>query len=210
MTKRLNELFGLITPCNLFADVGCDHGFISEIVLKNQMANKVIISDISKKSLLKAEILLKDYGNKVVSVVSDGFKSYTEVPNQAVIAGMGGEEIIKILTNSNFLPNRLILNPMKNVDKVRRCLIKNGYKILKDYCIFDGKFYDLILCEKGEDYYTEKEYIFGRDNLKSKSHDFIEKLKFYKKYYTQAIKNGATDGDLKEKLAQIEGVLNEN
>ncbi len=210
MTKRLNELFSLIKNCDLFADVGCDHGFISQMVLDYGKAKKVIISDVSKKSLQKAENLLKDYGDKVISIVSDGFNAYTKIPDQAIIAGMGGEEIIKILQASKFLPNRLILNPMKNVDKVRKFLITNGYKILKDYTILDSKFYDLILCEKGEDNYTQLEYIFGRDNLKNKSVDFIEKLKFYKKFYQDAINNGGKDKDLKIKLAQIEGVLNEN
>ncbi len=210
MTKRLNELFSLISNCELFADVGCDHGFISQMVLDSNRAKKVIISDVSKKSLKKAEILLKDYGDRVISIVSDGFDGYDFKPDQAIIAGMGGEEIIKILSSSKFLPNKLILNPMKNVDKVRRFLHKVGYKILKDFTIFDGKFYDLISCEKGEDCYTELEYLFGRDNLISKTDDFIKKLKFYKKRYQDAIKNGAKDDDLIEKLAQIEGVLNEN
>ncbi|MBQ9781981.1 MAG: SAM-dependent methyltransferase, partial [Clostridia bacterium] len=119
MTKRLNELFSLIKSCDLFADVGCDHGFISQMVLDFGKAKKVIISDVSKKSLQKAEHLLKDYGNRVQSFVSDGFNGYDQIPDQAIIAGMGGEEIIKILQASKFLPNRLILNPMKNSDKVR-------------------------------------------------------------------------------------------
>ena len=210
MTKRLNQLFSLISKCRTFADVGCDHGFISKRVLDTEKAEKVIISDISKPSLKKAENLLKNYGDRVISVVSDGFNSYDDKPDQAIIAGMGGEEIIKILSSSEFVPDRLILNPMKNADKVRRFLHSVGYKILKDYTIFDGKFYDLILCERGRDSYSEIEYIFGRDNLIYKTKDFMDKLKFYKKRYQDAIKKGATDQDLLEKLSQIEGVLNEN
>ncbi len=210
MTKRLNEIYSLITNCNVFADVGCDHGFISQLVLQNQKANKVIISDVSKKSLKKAETLLKDYNDKVVSIVSDGFNNYNINPNQVVIAGMGGEEIIKILQATNFIFERLILNPMKNVDKVRKFLHEKGYKIVKDYTIFDGKFYDLIACERGSDSYTELEYAFGRDNLIEKSSDFIKKLNFYKNYYQTAIDNGANDEFLKQKLAQIKGILNEN
>ena len=133
MTKRLNQLFSLISKCRTFADVGCDHGFISKMVLDTEKAEKVIISDISKPSLKKAENLLKNYGDRVISVVSDGFNSYDDKPDQAIIAGMGGEEIIKILSSSEFVPDRLILNPMKNADKVRRFLHSVGYKILKDY-----------------------------------------------------------------------------
>ncbi len=210
MTKRLNELFSLITSCRLFADVGCDHGFISQLVLENDKANKVIISDVSKKSLKKAETLLKGYGDRVESIVSDGFEGYIDCPDQAIIAGMGGEEIIKILSKTKFFIDKLILNPMKNVEKVRRFLIEKGYKIVKDYTILDGKYYDIIVCEKGEDCYSELEYQFGRDNLLYKGEDFIKKLKFYKKYYQNAIDNGAKDDYLLQKLAQIKRILNEN
>jgi tRNA A22 N-methylase len=209
MTKRLNEIYSLISSGKAFGVVGCDHGYIAERVLKEGKFKKVIISDISSKSLLKAKNLLKKYGESVESIVSDGFKEYSVVPNEAVIAGMGGEEICQILLSSDKLPNRLILNPMKNTIKVRKTLHSLNYKILKDYTIFDGKFYDIILAEKGEDTYTEKEYIFGRDNLKNRHIDFINKLLFYKNLYENALKN-SEDLELKTKLDHINEVLNEN
>ena len=48
MTKRLQLLFDEIENCEVFADVGCDHGYIAEAVLKSCKSEKVIISDIEK------------------------------------------------------------------------------------------------------------------------------------------------------------------
>lgn len=176
--SRLDILFDLIGEGEVFADVGCDHGYIAEMVLKSGKYKKVILSDISKKSLDKAVNLLSTYGDRVEFIVSDGFDNYIAQPDGAIIAGMGGEEIVKILSG-NILPNNLVLAPQKNTDKVRKILLDKGYKILKDFTFYSqGKFYDAISAEKGEDFYSPKELIFGRDNLSEKPDGFIRKIKF--------------------------------
>ena len=176
--SRLDILFDLIGEGEVFADVGCDHGYIAEMVLKSGKYKKVILSDISKKSLDKAINLLSSYGDRVEFVVSDGFNGYTTVPDGAIIAGMGGEEIVKILSG-DILPNKLVLAPQKNTDKVRKILLDRGYKILKDFTFYSqNKFYDAISAEKGKDFYSPKELIFGRDNLNEKPDGFIKKIKF--------------------------------
>ena len=176
--SRLDILFDLISQGKVFADVGCDHGYIAEMVLKSNKYEKVILSDISSKSLEKAVNLLQGYGDRVKFIVSDGFSSYDELPDEAIIAGMGGEEIVKILSGK-ILPNKLVLAPQKNTYKVRRLLLDSGYKILKDFTFYSqGKFYDAIKAEKGEDFYTPDELIFGRDNVKYRPDGFIKKVEF--------------------------------
>ena len=175
MTDRLKRIFEEIPPCSSFADVGCDHGYIAEKMLESGKCNHVIISDISAPSLKKAEKLLKRYidSGLVRSICRDGLNGISEVET-VLIAGMGGEEIIKILTQSAFLPKVLVLQPMKNVDKVRKKLFSLGYGITKDFLFYDKKYYNLIICKLGYNSspYTEKEIIFGRDNLLNKSEDF--------------------------------------
>ena len=175
MTDRLKRIFEEIPPCSSFADVGCDHGYIAEKMLESGKCNHVIISDISAPSLKKAEKLLKRYidSGAAHSVCTDGLNGISEVET-VLIAGMGGEEIIKILTQSAFLPKVLVLQPMKNVDKVRKKLFSLGYGITKDFLFYDKKYYNLIICKLGYNSspYTEKEIIFGRDNLLNKSEDF--------------------------------------
>ena len=184
MTKRLQLLFDEIENCEVFADVGCDHGYIAEAVLKSGKSEKVIISDISEKSLQKAKTLLcEKYADRVKAVVADGFDGIDDKIDEALIAGMGGEEIAGILTRANNLPKRLILSPQHNSDKVRIALLNLGYYIKKDTSFTDGKLYYLIVAEKFEgqfaeksinkkQVYTDDEICFGRDNINTKNTDF--------------------------------------
>ena len=188
---RLQEIFSNIERAGTFADVGCDHGFISEMVIKNGLANKVVITDISAPSLKKAEKLLENEIKKgrVKSYCTDGLKSVKEDIDECLIAGMGGKEIISILENAVKKPERLILQPMKNVDAVRVFLVENGYKILKDYVFFDKKFYDLIAAVKGEDSLTANEIEFGRTNLSEKGEAFRKRIKIKMSKITERLKN---------------------
>lgn len=178
MTKRLTEIFSVLPECEVFADIGCDHGYISYEMLKSEKAKKVLFSDISENCLQKAQTLLVEYidSNRAFGYVTSGFEKlpYSDL---ALIAGMGGEEINAIINNAKMLPEMLVLQPMKNTEKVRENLIKKGYKLEKDYTFKDRKkFYDLIFARKGDDFLTQEELYFGRTNLQQKPLAFIEKI----------------------------------
>lgn len=181
MTDRLNKIFAVLKKCSVFADIGCDHGYIAKAMLDSGKCDKVIISDISEKCLSKARDLLGDYAaqNRVDSVVSDGFEKISAC-DQALIAGMGGEEITAIIESAklqNKLPEKLVLQPMKNCDKVRLCAVNAGYKIESDKIFKSGgKFYNLIVLSFGKDALTEEEIAFGRDNVRDLPEDFKEMI----------------------------------
>lgn len=175
MSKRFNILLSLIPDCRVFADVGCDHGYMSYEMLKNRNCDRVIVSDISAECLKKAETLLQEtFPDKFTAVVSDGFENVGNC-DCALIAGMGGDTISDILAAAaGRLPEYLVLQPMKNSQRVRRDLVSLGYEILRDYTFRDGKFYDVILAKKGgNETYTADDYAYGRDNLTEKGEDFI-------------------------------------
>ena len=174
LTLRLKTLLDELGSCKTFADVGCDHGYIAENMLKYGKCEFAYITDISAICLKKAENLLAlEYDGRYKAIVCNGLKGVPKV-DQALIAGMGGEIICDILENADYLPDRLVLQPMKNPEKVRLKALNLGYKLIKDYTFKDEKFYDLIVCEKGEDFYSNDELVFGRDNLRCKGQAFIE------------------------------------
>lgn len=201
LNKRLATIFSELTNCNKFADIGCDHGYIAKAMIDSGKAKTAVISDISAKSLHKAEELLaSELGGRVTSVVSDGLKDISADCDEVLIAGMGGEEICNIISSAPFLPERLVLQPMKNADKVRKRLLLDGYRIVRDYIFEDGKFYVLLVCERGRnghnegghteiDEYTEEELIFGRDNLRSPSEDFKKYARAQYEKYTAILKD---------------------
>lgn len=159
----------------MLADIGCDHGYAAAAALKYNKCKKVVVADVSAKCLQKAEKLLREfYPDRFESIVSDGFEKIRGV-DCALIAGMGGELIVDIITRAVELPEYLVLQPMKNSEKVRERLLKSGYRVLRDYTFKDVKYYDVIVARKGMDRgYTAKELIFGRDNLIERSEDFLE------------------------------------
>ena len=174
MKDRIKELVNAVPKTDVFGDVGCDHGFVAAEMLKENKCNFAVASDVSEKCLLKAKKLLKNYekAGRATCVLSDGFNNLPHL-DTALIAGLGGEEMISILKKAKELPENLVLQPMKNADKVRVFAVGAGYKILKDYVFLSGgKFYNLISLKKGEDSLTEEEIEFGRTNINEPSEDF--------------------------------------
>ena len=207
LSERLNVIFSHLKSAEVFADVGCDHGYIAKAMLDGEKCDRAIVTDISAECLEKAKELLNGYDN-VTAIVADGLKGVPQA-DEVLIAGMGGELICKIIENADFLPERFVLQPMKNSDKVRRVLIKSGYKLINDYTFkSDGKFYDLICAKKGMDFYTEKEYIYGRDNLKERNAAFLENIMRKRNKLIAALKN--TDGEnakILETIKEYDGIL---
>ena len=212
MTDRLNKIFAVLPKCESFADIGCDHGYIAKAMLKSGKCEKVTVSDISAKCLEKAENLLAEEikNGRAKSVVSNGFDSvdYCQV---ALIAGMGGEEICDILSRAKAqekLPQTLVVQPMKNCDRVRLVALDCGYAFKYDKLFKSaGKFYNLIAIEKGKDFLTEEEIEFGRDNVKERPSEFkemiaesISKLQFV----LQGNLSTETEKSVKEKIIKLE------
>ncbi len=193
MTGRIAEICACLTPAHVFADVGCDHGYMTRYMLKNNLCERAYISDISAGSLEKARTLLNAEveAGRCIPVVADGLDGIKEPCDLVLIAGLGGEETVKILSRVP-LPKRFVLQPMKNTDKLRAFLIERGAKILCDYTFEDGKFYDLIVGEgEGGDRYSDFEIKYGRDNLRSPSAAFCRFL-------------AAEQGKLRARLARRE------
>ena len=184
-SKRIDTLCSLLKKTTSFADVGCDHGYCSKYMLENGLCEFAILSDISKGSLQKAETLLNEYivQGKAKAVLGNGFFGVPKDTQEVLIAGMGGEEIVAILSHEKygFIPEIFVFQPMLNPEKLRAYLLENGGYIEKDYTFLaDGKFYDVIVGRKRKDEekqsYTEWEIEFGRDNLKKRGDDFLKRI----------------------------------
>ena len=184
-SKRIDTLCSLLKKTTSFADVGCDHGYCSQYMLENGLCEFAILSDISKGSLQKAETLLNEYivQGKAKAVLGNGFFGVPKDTQEVLIAGMGGEEIVAILSHEKygFIPEIFVFQPMLNPEKLRAYLLENGGYIEKDYTFLaDGKFYDVVVGRKRKDEekqsYTEWEIEFGRDNLKKRGDDFLKRI----------------------------------
>lgn len=173
---RLSEIASNVDG-HVICDIGCDHGKLSYHLLDNNIVDYVYISDISAPSLQKAIDLLNisNMQAKYQAIVSNGFEAY---PNgvsidNAVISGMGGNEIIKILSSSKTDVQKYVLQPQHNEYDVKVYLSQNGYDIKKDYIIKQkDKYYNIIVCVRGKRVYTESELYFGEENFRLNNDDF--------------------------------------
>ena len=215
MNGRITQICSHLGRGKTFADVGCDHGYCAEYALRHGLFEKVYISDISAGSLKKAEELLEEYvkAGKCIPVLADGMQGLPEGLDLLLIAGLGGEEIIKIL-REGYIPKRFVFQPMKNAEKLRSFLVESGAKITADYTFGEGYFYDLIAGENsGGSSYTEREILFGKDNINSPTLSFLHKLEEERRKLSGYLQEGKMSDKNREKLSsrlrEVEEVIHD-
>lgn len=202
--SRLNKIYEMV-DCPVVADIGTDHGKLVGQLFVDDKIEKAYLTDISEKSLSKAKSLMQKLNclDKSTFIVSDGFDNMHGINEnyQAIIAGMGGEEIIKILSKNKNKKNieSFILQPQKNVVNLREYLINNGYKIEKDVAVQDGtQFYFIIKAVFGADILSYEELHFGRTNLQQYSQDFVAYLNYQKALYDEILNSAKNFGKDKQ------------
>jgi len=149
LSKRLLAAVALLGDAARLADIGCDHGKLCVYALVKGIAQSAIAVDVSAPSLAKAERLAEEYDVTLDARVGDGLTPLkADEIDVAVVAGMGGMEIARILALAPFVPERLVLVPHKNADMVRRYLYLAGYRVTTDYYLKDeGHWYRVMAAE---------------------------------------------------------------
>lgn len=208
---RIDKLCAYLEPCESFADIGCDHGYCTQYMLKNSLCKSAVIADISQKCLDKAVELLAAYisQGEVKAVCCDGLSKIEENTEQILIAGMGGEEIVNILKHS-FIPQSFIFQPMKNVRLVREYLLSCGAQITTDeYFESGGKFYSVIKGKRAgqaEDY-SEAMLEFGANLSCEGTRGYILQELNKKRGYLERNLSGEVRQDILRQIKFMEEVL---
>ena len=181
--------------CDVIMDVGTDHGYIAIELIKRNLADKVIASDINKDPLNKAKlnVSLEGLSNKIELRLGGGLTPVKENEvNGVLIAGMGGNLIRDILENDiKKVKNMdyLVLQPAQNPEVLREYLYISDYEIIdEDVCLDEGKYYEVFKVKYKENNSTKLENIFYEVSpmlLNKKSDVFkeylYEKIDKYKK-----------------------------
>lgn len=181
--KRLSAVVDEVDGKSM-ADVGCDHGKVSVECLLRGKTEKVIACDISQKSLQKAIDLAERFGVSNIDFrVGDGLQVIADGEvDSVVIAGMGGIEIMSILSHIPQGVRQLVLSPHRNTIELRKFLSDRQIYIEKDYVIKDGrKFYDMIVAEvnSGKNCALDRrQLLLGKNKSGS---DFEEYLQFIRR-----------------------------
>ncbi|MDB2159718.1 class I SAM-dependent methyltransferase [Clostridium butyricum] len=195
LSKRLNWILNIMDKCDVIMDVGTDHGYIAIELIKRNLADKVIASDINKDPLNKAKlnVSLEGLSNKIELRLGGGLTPVKDKEvNGVLIAGMGGNLIRDILENDiKKVKNMdyLVLQPAQNPEVLREYLYISDYEIIdEDVCFDEGKYYEVFKIKYKENNSTKLENIFYEVSpilLNKKSDVFkdylYEKIDKYKK-----------------------------
>lgn len=154
MPNRLDAIVRMVPRVKTIADIGCDHGKAAVLLLEAGKAKQAICTDISEKSLEKAKKLAcsKGFDKQVSLRVGNGLRVLEKhEADSAIIAGMGGELITRILDEGKeTAPDILILSCNTKAEILRQWLCSNSYVIRDEELVAEGRrFYPVILAEKG-------------------------------------------------------------
>lgn len=144
-SPRFEALIALAGKNEILADIGCDHGIVSTYIAKNKLAKKVFACDISRPSLEKAKILAdKMLLTNIEFFLGNGFSALPQKPDTAIIAGMGAEVILPMLSHP-FAKTHLVLQPMKDAEILIDALYSLGFGVDKEIIVKqEGRFYQII------------------------------------------------------------------
>ena len=145
LSKRLMACCDFVDPGDRVADVGCDHGYLSIHLLKNNIASQVIASDINEGPLRSAMQNADKFGviDNIRFYLSDGVASIPREFDTLICAGMGGDTMISILEAAPWLKNtayRLILQCQSKTHMLRQYLSDNGWNVGREKVVRDGRF----------------------------------------------------------------------
>lgn len=151
---RLQLCASMIRPKAVLADIGTDHAYLPIWLAKQDLITRAIAADINISPLQKAQHNIKRYHvQDVVSArLSDGLSAvFPFEADDIVIAGMGGEMIIQIISAAPWLKNkqkRLILQPMTSVQQLRAFLAAQDFLVLDEQAVTDdNRVYSVILAQ---------------------------------------------------------------
>lgn len=188
INRRLRTITDYISDGSNIIDVGCDHALLCIYLVKNKKNIKCIASDINEGPLEQAKNNIEKYNeSKSIKIkLGNGIDTIEDFIDTVIISGMGGKTIVDILLDGKdklLNVKKIILSPNNEFYLVRKSILRLGYKIKKEQIVLDkGKYYPIIVLEKGNKRYNKKELMYGVNCLVNK-----DLLKYYKYLYDNII-----------------------
>ena len=191
LTNRMQTIVSLIDNGSNVIDIGCDHALV-DIYLSLYNNNKCIASDINKNALTIAQKNIKRYGVDIKTVLSNGFENIN-IPEKsvAIICGMGTDNIIKILLNTDLTNlDEIVIQSNTNLFNLRKFLYKIGYYISNEIVVYEKNIYYVIIkFKKGFKIISENELKYAPILLKNKDKITYEYYSYILKIYENIFNN---------------------
>lgn len=123
LSKRLQAVADLVTAHYKLADIGTDHAYIPIYLTQQKKITEAVALDVNEGPLQRAEEHIRENGleAEIETRLSNGFQALQPGEVQsAVIAGMGGGLVIRILTEGEEV-----------VRKLEECILQHSQRLGK-------------------------------------------------------------------------------
>ena len=181
---RLLSAVPYLTRGGRIVDVGTDHAYLPIYLILQGLVAHALACDVNQGPInsARANIAAAGLDGVVETRLTDGLHGVEDFcPDNVLIFGMGGELIVKILSEAPWIRNGgigLVLQPMSRASVLRRWLTENGFSITGETITFEDKYYQTVAARftgRNEEY-TETELAVGRLNIEARSplfEDFV-------------------------------------
>ncbi len=216
MKNRISILASYCEGSKSVCDIGCDHAYVLIEAILKYGVEKGIACDIREEPLKNAQKNVKKVHleKQIEFVLSDGLKDVYSSFDTAILAGMGGNLICRIMEQAKDRDYvKWILQANSDRPMLRRFLQQNGFKILEETALYEqDKYYEIIIAEKGENHCSEIDNVFGPILRVKKEPAYIRyyhsRLKKIKEI-VQTISDSNKKKEFLEEIAKIKQVLGE-
>lgn len=223
LSERLKAVADMVTVGNRVCDVGCDHGFVPIYLVQQGKSPRVLAMDLREGPLRAAREHVAAYGlcGQIETRLSDGLHNYNIGEADTLIcAGMGGGLMLRILAQESKKAasfRELILQPQSEIERFRRFLRENGYKILDEEILLEeGKFYQVIRAVPGMEECELCKLMdrYGPVLLRKRTPVFLSFLEreafLYEEILENLRKQGLQEDKRRERYEQVEALLRDN
>ena len=180
ISKRLEAIADFVEETDRVIDIGCDHANLDVFLCEKYKDINIIASDIHEGALAQAKSNIEKHNlkNRIETRLGDGLTIANPSEfDTIVISGMGFHNIKKILSNEPKMIDKpkIIIQCNTDVVKLRKFVIKLGYKITREQLILDNDIiYTVIEFTKGKEKYNYDQIYFGPRILEDKNELFYE------------------------------------
>ena len=180
ISERLKAISDFVDETDRVIDIGCDHAILDIYLCELYKDIKIIASDIHEGALNQAKSNIERHNlvKRIDTRLGDGLSIVN--PNEfdtIVISGMGFHNIKKILSNKPKMTNypKIVIQCNTDVVKLRKFVIKLGYKITREKLVMDNEIiYTVIEFKQGTEKYNYDQIYFGPRILENKDELFYE------------------------------------
>lgn len=156
LSPRLTAVAHRVMAGYKMADIGTDHGYLPIFLIKEGIVPAAVASDINLGPYHSAYQQVKAHNQEHLIEVRHGDGLAVLEPHEVftvVMAGMGGDTIVRILEAVPEVTRtiqRLVLQPMEDVPKLRKWLVNHGWIIIDEDLIKEtDRYYVILAAEPG-------------------------------------------------------------